>query len=92
MIGPLVGKVLLFPHCWWWNVLINISHFSSFYQTFSEFSFEKSIISVEIVGETDVLPSDTCSVEAFDILVAPFHHAVVDVAEPDIAGHDEAQT
>lgn len=31
MIGPLVGKVLLFPHCWWWNVLINISHFSSFY-------------------------------------------------------------
>lgn len=30
MIGSLVGEMLLFPHYWWWNVLINISHFSSF--------------------------------------------------------------
>lgn len=31
MIGPLVGEMRLFSHYWWWNVLINISHFSSFY-------------------------------------------------------------
>lgn len=92
MIGPPMVEMLLFPHYWWRNVLINISHFSLFYLlgVLAMTSWELNGCFVEIfvqLGqliysfETDIclLPSLLLTSWLLSQLPSPFSHHLLPI-------------